>query len=324
MSGPVFSTLWIVSPVYLDVQSFLALRQKITEIMSSRVPLRFKDIRFVAIDDTAGSDPDFKQVTALSDCIVITPHYNLGHQAALVHALRSLTDEIADDDYVITLDSDGEDRPEDVPRLLEELAKCSDSRKALALAWRTKRRESLTFKTLYFMFKIMFKTLTGFVIRTGNFAAYRGWFVRNMIHHPHFDLCYSSSLIGLGLSARFVPCERGTRYFGESRMNTPKLIAHGLQMLMPFLDKIAVRALMIFFGTFAAGIAGCGTILVVKLFTQLAIPGWATYSALLTLLLSFSALGNFLVLFAIYSQSQRRASPQTHQGAANQLGKRSA
>lgn len=324
MSVPGFSRLWIVSPVYLDVQSFLALRRKITEIMSSRVPLRFNDIRFVAIDDSAGNDPEFKQVEALKDCTVFTPHYNLGHQAALVHALRTLSTEIAEDDFVITLDSDGEDQPEDIPRLLDVLAKASDSHKAVALAWRTKRRESLTFKALYFMFKIMFKTLTGFVIRTGNFAAYRGWFVKNMIFHPHFDLVYSSSLIGLGLNTQLVPCERGTRYFGRSRMNTPKLIAHGLQMLMPFLDKIAVRALMIFFGTFAAGIAGCAAILGVKLFTELAIPGWATYSALLTLLLSFSALGNFLVLFAIYSQAQRRTAPTSHQSAAKLPEKRSA
>jgi len=41
----------------------------------------------------------------------------------------------------------------------------------------------------------------------------------------------------------YVPCERGRRYQGESKMTYGKLAMHGLRMLMPFTDKIAIRAL---------------------------------------------------------------------------------
>ena len=58
----------------------------------------------------------------------------------------------------------------------------------LVLPWRTKRRETLTFKVLHLGFKSVFRLLTGRVIQTGNYAAYRGWVARHTIFHPHFNL----------------------------------------------------------------------------------------------------------------------------------------
>ena len=113
----------------------------------------------------------------------------------------------------------------------------------LVLARRTKRQESLIFKALHLGFKSVFRLLTGRVIQTGNYAAYRGWVARHTIFHPHFDLCYSSSLLSLSLPVDYVPCERGRRYAGESRMGYFRLAIHGMRMLMPFMDRIAVRAL---------------------------------------------------------------------------------
>src|SRR5256885_4629244 len=77
---------------------------------------------------------------------------------------------------------------------------------------------------MYSVFKLVFSLLTGASIRTGNFAAYRGWLARNVLFHPHFDNCYSSSLISLNVAVQLVPCERGTRYAGQSRMSFLKLV----------------------------------------------------------------------------------------------------
>ena len=74
----------IFTPVYYDVPSFTILRDKIQE--------QFKDgiyeIKFHVIDDTAGEDSEMEQVKTWDDCTVITPPFNLGHQRALVYALR--------------------------------------------------------------------------------------------------------------------------------------------------------------------------------------------------------------------------------------------
>src|SRR5262249_16740485 len=127
---------------------------------------------------------------------------------------------------------------------------------------------------------------------------------RNVLFHPYFDLCYSSTLLSLNRPLVFVPCKRGQRYAGMSRMSYLKLFMHGIRMLMPFLDRIPIRALVGFSVIFALGVILRVAIVGVRAFTTIAIPGWATYSLLLTLLLSFVALGNFVILFALFSQSQ--------------------
>jgi hypothetical protein len=87
-------------------------------------------------------------------------------------------------------------------------------------------------------------------------------------------------------------------------MSYGRLIMHGLGMLMPFTDRIAVRALVAFGATMAASFAAAVAVVCVKLFTDSAIPGWATSTLLLLIVVSVVALGNFIVLFVVFSQSR--------------------
>jgi hypothetical protein len=294
----------MITPVFQDVESFVRLRERTLEIISRHLNLRRTRVRFVAVDDTGGFDPEMQSLRALRDVTVVEPPFNLGHQRAIVYGIRTVAPEIADADLVVTLDSDGEDRPEDLPRLLAPILKEPADLHRIVLALRTGRHETPVFKAMYLAFKVLFRLLTGFSVRTGNYAAYRGWFARHVILHPYFDLCYSSTLVSLNLPLTYVECERGTRYAGQSRMNYQKLFMHGLRMLMPLADRIAIRALFAFFLTFCGGMMLSIVVLGVRLFTKAAIPGWATSTLLLVLTLSFVALGNFIVLFAVFSQSQ--------------------
>jgi hypothetical protein len=178
----------------------------------------------------------------------------------------------------------------------------------VALARRTHREESLPFKAWYLLFRILFRTLTGTTVRTGNYAAYRGRVARRTLFHPSFDLCYSSTFLSLDVQRHLVPCPRGIRYAGSSRMNTGRLAMHGLRMLMPFLDRIAIRALAFFLALFSAGVLASVVIVGIRLLTDSAIPGWATYTVLSLGVLSFVALGNFVILFSIFSQSRANSS----------------
>jgi len=207
-------------------------------------------------------------------------------------------------DIVITLDSDGEDRPEDVPRLIAAVARTPTRQAPLALALRTKRQESTSFRILYLFYRILFRALTGTAIHSGNFAAYRGWFARHVLVHPHFDLCYSSTLVSLGIPVEYVRCERGKRYAGRSHMTNSKLLMHGFRMLMPFVEQIAVRALIAFSALFATGVVLSVVVIAIRLFTDAAIPGWATSTLIGIMTLSFLALANFVLLFVSFAQSR--------------------
>jgi len=296
--------LWVVCPCYRDVTSFAILRTRILEVFASEEELSSYEVQFVVVDDTAGYDNDVDQLKSLSDVRVITPPFNLGHQRALVFGLRLILPEVREPDVIITMDADGEDRPEDLPRMIGMLVSKPDERGMLCVARRTKRSESLRFRILYFFFRAMFHTLTGTVVRSGNFAAYRGWLARRMLTHPYFDLCYSSTLVSLDMTVTTVPCARGTRYAGRSHMNMLRLFMHGVRMLMPFMDRIAVRALSAFSAMFGLGIVASLVVVGIRLFTNASIPGWATATLVGLLILSFVALGNFVVLFAVFSHSR--------------------
>lgn len=296
--------LWIVCPSYRDVASFTMLRSRILDEVRTDTRLAGRDVTFVLIDDTAGFDPEIEALRSMPDIRIVAPPFNLGHQRALVYGLRLTLRDMEDSDLIVTMDSDGEDRPEDLPLLVGPLVDHPHQQGMLVVARRTKRSESLKFRVLYVCSRAMFHTLTGTTVRSGNYAAYRGWLAKRMLTHPYFDLCYSSTLVSLDVPVTSIPCPRGVRYAGKSRMNMLRLFMHGVRMLMPFTDRIAVRALTAFSALFSAGILLSLVVVAIRVFTDAGIPGWASTTLLGLLVLSFIALGNFVVLFAVFSHSR--------------------
>lgn len=303
----------VVSPVYRDAAALAELRRRIREVLAGHPAVG--DLRFVVTDDTAGED-DVLAAMRDDTTAVLVPPYNLGHQGAIVFALRELAPALGPDDVVVTMDSDGEDRPEDLPALLAPLFEDDDDLFLVAVARRTRRQEALAFRISYLAFKAVFKLLTGVVIRSGNFAAMRGALVVAAIGHPCFDQCYSSSLVSLPFRRRDVPIARGTRYSGRSRMGFFRLVTHGMHMLMPFLDRIAVRCLLLSAVVGVAALVLLASVLATLLLGASAPAGWDGRTALLwwapavavTLLVSacFGVLAA-LTLFATAARSRAQS-----------------
>lgn len=285
--------IWVVSPMLHDTEAYLRVCTEVRAAVLGAGDAR--ELRFLVVDDSAGTDPDVGRLAVHDDIEVLTPPFNLGHQRAIVHGLRHLAPRLADDDVVITMDSDGEDQPADVPRLLASL---QESGAALVLAQRTKRSEPLLFRTLYVMFRLFFRVIAGITVLSGNFAGQRGDSLKATVHHPSFDLCYSSTLLALRRKTVTVPCARGHRFSGRSRMNTSSLIAHGIRMLLPFTERIAARMLVAAAGAFVVAATTVVLLLTRTMhgrlatwFTALACGGFAT-----------TFIG-FLVLFAGFAHS---------------------
>ncbi|HEX6602940.1 MAG TPA: glycosyltransferase [Solirubrobacterales bacterium] len=292
---------WIVTPVYRDVSSFEILRSRITEVLAERAAEG--GLRFVVIDDTAGQDEQVETLHRHDDVVVLRPPFNLGHQRAIVYALRKVMPRVGDDDAVVTLDADGEDWPEDLPRLLARI-EGSQLQQKVALALRTRRRESLMFKAMYLLFRILFRGLTGQTVRSGNFAAMPGSLAKRMMVHPSFDLAYSSAILAFDVPIEYLPCERGQRYEGNSKMTFGRLAMHGLRMLMPFTDRIAIRALGVFVASLVLGVLLALAVAALKIVGDSAVPGWASFTILGALIVSLVALGNFVSLFVLFSQTR--------------------
>ncbi len=185
-------TLWLVSPSYFDTEAYRRLQERVLATLDAQPRPVAERVRFVVADDTGGLDLELAALAReRDDTILVTPPFNLGHQRALVFALRNLSQRMRGGDLVVTLDADGEDRPEDLPRLLAPLLDSAEHGREIVVAQRTQRRETLPFKGLYLVFLTIFRGLTGTTMRSGNFAAYSGRTGRTILRHPYFDLCYS-------------------------------------------------------------------------------------------------------------------------------------
>lgn len=284
--------LWVVSPMLLDTESFLRLR---VEVNAACAQHALPEPHYLVVDDSAGTDPDVDRLVGFDDVTILTTPFSLGHQRGLVYGLRFLAPHLHANDIVVTMDSDGEDQPADLPRLVEELA---TSGTALVLARRTKRSEPLGFRIMYLAFRVLFRLLTGRTIRSGNYAAQRASSLMATIDHPSFDLCYSATLLAMRRPTSTVPCARGRRFAGASRMNRYALVAHGVRLLLPFSEAIAVRMLVVATLTFAAVVAFLALLAAGAVAGSVAAASACT--ALVVLFLaSFTA---FVVLFSGFSQ----------------------
>ncbi len=298
-------TIWLISPVYLDSECYLRLHRQLNEVLDADPRFSAFRRRFVVLDDSAGRDPEIPRLQSLADLDTLTPPFNLGHQRGLVYAVRSMASEMSDEDLVVTLDADGEDKPEDVPKLLAALEDPPVEVSEVVLARRTSRRSAtFLFRALYPLFRFVFRAVTGVWVSTGNFAAFTGLTAKRLLLHPSFDTCYSSSLIAMDCPRQFIDCDRGERYLGKSRMGYSKLSLHALRMLMPFTERIARRTLLLFLTILMLAVVISVVVLAIRLFTDSAIPGWATYTLLALGIVILVSLGNLLILFTVFSHSR--------------------
>jgi len=113
---------------------------------------------------------------------------------------------------------------------------------------------------------------------------------------------YAASVIKLRLPFTTIPTARAPRLAGQSRMSPQALVIHGLSAMSVFSDRIGVRLLFATLGLALVVVALIATVLVIRLATDFAVPGWATYTiGILLLLLTQLTIASLLFIFVILS-----------------------
>lgn len=181
---------------------------------------------------------------------------------------------MADYDAVVVMDSDGEDRPNDIIALLEKLEQ-EDSKK-IVFARRQKRQESVAFKTGYFFYKYLFYFLTGQKISFGNFSVIPKALLSKVVHQGNIWNHYSGGIIQSKIPFDTVLTDRGKRFKGVSKMNSNSLIIHGLSSIAVYFDFLSLRILRLSMYGILLCFVSVIVILYQKIFTEAAIPGWAS------------------------------------------------
>lgn len=225
---------------------------------------------------------------------VLTLAVNQGHTRAIAIGLASLA-ERPGVEAVIVMDGDGEDRPADVPRLIERWRQQPDR---IVVAERRRRSEPLGFRLFYGVYKAIFRLLTGKRIDFGNFCLLPKATLEQLVHRSELWSHLAGTLIASRWQIERLPTDRGKRYQGRSRMNLPSLVQHGLGAVAVDLDRVLIRLLIFLAVVIAALAMTLVAIIAVKILSDLAVPGWATTAfGLVAVLLLQSIVFAFLLLF---------------------------
>ena len=164
---------------------------------------------------------------------------NRGHARCIAAGLKHIS-ENEDFDYVIPMDGDGEDRPEEIKNFVEMI---KDNPNKSIVGERVKRSEGLIFKICYFFHKIITYTFTGKFIKFGNFTCLTKETVKKLIEEKATWSSFSGSLAKTESNLIKSPSIRGSRYFGPSKMSFFNLINHSLSIIAVFKTGVIFRSI---------------------------------------------------------------------------------
>jgi hypothetical protein len=265
--------LGLVTPVFDDWESLSILLHRVNSLY------RREDITFsvVVIDD--GSirrrerlDLGKASLSCICQLEIVRLTTNLGHQRAIAIGLVHLAAR-SDIEAVLVMDSDGEDRPEEISALVTA---AHANPEAVILAERSKRIESLGFKLGYGLYKTLFRLLTGQRVSFGNFMIILKRALTSLISTATLWNNLPATIIRSRSHLVRIPTIRGQRYAGKSKMNLVALVIHGLSAISVYVDVIFVRLLLGSAALIGAAILAILFFVGYKLFTNLATPGWTT------------------------------------------------
>jgi hypothetical protein len=284
------SELVILTPVYNDWE---VVRLLLAEIDAALVAVG-EHAAVVIVNDGSQQPADlgglsFVGIRSLS---VLHLRRNLGHQRAIAVGLAYVEANVPCA-AVVVMDADGEDRPQDVVRLLGAARQQSSDKIVFAL--RERRSEGALFRVFYALYRFVFQGLTGQAIRVGNFSLIPYSLLRRLVAVSEIWNHYASAVQRARLPCLYVPTDRGKRLAGRSTMNFVSLITHGMSAISVHAETIGSRMLVlaVLFG--GAILLAMGGVVAVRLLTDLAIPGWATYAFGLLFLMLMQT--TFIALF---------------------------
>lgn len=215
--------------------------------------------------------PGFESIEAID---ILSLRRNLGHQRAIAVGL-SYIESNRRGRSVLVMDGDGEDDPADVPRLIRECIAKKMTR--IVFAARIRRSESWLFRICYHVYRLVHYLLTGVSVRVGNFSAIPAASLRRLVAVSELWNHYAAAVYKARLPSDGIPTTRGRRLNGSPHMSLVALVVHGLSAMAVFGDRIGVRLLIVIGAAMGVLSTVILTVFGVRVFTTLAVPGWATY-----------------------------------------------
>ena len=226
----------ILIPVYNDWQS---ISKVIDEINNLSIDQEFQ-ISIIVVNDASNHDRQDEEKTLenIQSIKILNMKKNQGHARCIATGLKYIFEK-EDFDYIIPMDGDGEDRPEEIKEFLNQI---KNSNNKPIVGERIKTSENLIFKICYQIHKLITLTFTGKSIKFGNFTCLPKITVEKMVNEKATWNSFSGSLSKIEKDFLSIPSARGIRYFGPSKMSFSNLLKHSLSIISVFRSTVLIRS----------------------------------------------------------------------------------
>ncbi|EAZ96821.1 b-glycosyltransferase, glycosyltransferase family 2 protein [Flavobacteria bacterium BAL38] len=221
--------LSIVSPVY---RAELVL-DELVERISNNIPSAFSSFEIILVDDFS-PDKSWDKIVEISNNNSNVRGFklsrNFGQHYAITAGLNQTTG-----DYIVVLDCDLQDQPEEI----EKLFNASQNGFDIVLARRYERKDSLYKKTVSKLFYKTLSYLTGTKqdATVANFGIYSRKVINEVVKLEEKIKYFPTMVKWVGFSTTYVNVEHASRSEGKSNYNLKKLLNLALDIILAYSDK---------------------------------------------------------------------------------------
>ena len=226
----------ILIPIYNDRESLTKLIENINEELNSVNA----EVSILVINDSSSQQivdtyPNLENIHSFE---IVNMKQNRGHARCIASGLKYIYEK-KEFDYVIPMDGDGEDRPEEIKNFIELSEQVSEQS---IVGERVKRSEGLLFQICYKFHKFLTLAFTGRSIKFGNFTCLSKSTIEKMLKEKATWSSFSGSLSKVENNLVSMPSMRGTRYFGPSQMSFFNLLKHSLSIISVYRKTVLIRS----------------------------------------------------------------------------------
>ncbi len=226
----------ILIPIYNDRESLTKLIENINgELNSVNAEVSILVINDASSQQIVDTYPNLENILSFE---IINMKQNRGHARCIASGLKYIYEK-KEFDYVIPMDGDGEDRPEEIKNFIELSEQAGEQS---IVGERVKRSEGLLFQICYKFHKFLTLAFTGQSIKFGNYSCLSKSTIEKMLKEKATWSSFSGSLRKVEKDLVYLPSIRGVRYFGPSQMSFFNLLKHSLSIISVYRKTVLIRS----------------------------------------------------------------------------------
>lgn len=276
----------VVVPIYNDSEVIHELVKRLSPVLESITA----DYEIILVDDGSRDDSWLQMLAvrqANASIKAVRLSRNFGQQSAIAAGLSLTSKEL-----IVLMDSDLQDRPEDIPMLIDALL--ADEKATMAIAQWEERKDSRLKLAVSRLFQRVSNSITEIhtMPRLGIFRVMKKSVVEELRNFPEKTATTVSLLYYIGSRYVAVPLKRDARFAGKSGYNLSKMLALTFARIFSF-SMFPIRIVTYLGALLCVGSMMAALALIIYKLVGNVVAGWTSMMVLMLFLfgLNFAFLG---------------------------------